>query len=129
MLGRSRIFILEVVLEVVLDVVLSVQNVILGVQNVILTIWNVILCVCNAILNGTLDILILPRIKLIEIICCFYNCSISATASVTYSTANTGRATVFDAVGSTDAVSYALAADTVADTDTSASATGITVAF
>jgi hypothetical protein len=120
------ILILEVVLDVVLDVVSSVQN-------VILTIWNVILCVFNTILNGTLDILILPRIKLIEVICCFYNCSISATAtsSVTYRTAYAGGATVFDcAVGLTDAVGYALAvADTVADTDTSASATGVAVAF
>lgn len=113
------------ILEVVLDVGLGVQNVIthvLGVFNV-LGIFNVILGILTVlgILNVILDILIIE--VLIEVVCCFYNCGISATASVTY----VSRATVCDAVLTLSY--YALPADTVADTVTSASATGFTVAI
>jgi len=103
------------ILEVVLDVDLGVQNVILGVFNV-LGIFNVILGILTV-----LGILIIE--VLIEVICCFYNCGISATASVT----DASRATVCDTVLTLSY--YALAADTVADAGTSASATGFTVAI
>jgi len=116
------------ILEVVLDVGLGVQNVIthvLGVFNV-LGIFNVILGILTVlgILNVILDILDILIIEvLIEVVCCFYNCGISATPSVTY----VSRATVCDAVLTLS--DYALPADTVADTVTSASATGFTVAI
>jgi len=110
------------ILEVVLDV-LGVQNVILGVQNVILGVFNVlgIFNVILGILNIILEILIIE--VLIEVVCCFYNCGISATASVT----DASRATVCDAVLTLSY--YALAADTVVDAVTCASATGFTVAI
>lgn len=89
------------ILEVLFDVVLNVQNVILGILNVIL---NVILdVIMDVVMDFILNIFILPRIELIEVVCCFYNRSVSA-ARITYRAADASGATVFEAVRLTHAV-------------------------
>ena len=85
------------ILEVLFDVVLNVQNVILGILNVILDV------IMDVVMDFILNIFILPRIELIEVVCCFYNRGVSA-ARITYRAADASGATVFEAVRLTHAV-------------------------